>query len=51
MSKGLWLPAVVCVFGALMTGGVVGIIYSFIFALRGNYMYYNKVVKNQNLIV
>ncbi len=47
ISKGLWKSGLVSIVGACLTGGVVAVIYWFIFGARGNYMYYRKVVKRQ----
>lgn len=48
LTKGLWVPALICFVGAIFTGGVVGVIYWFIFGARGNYMFYRKVTRNLN---
>jgi zinc-ribbon domain/Protein of unknown function (DUF2628) len=48
LTKGLWVPALIAFVGALFTGGIVGVIYWFIFGARGNYMYYRKVTRNAN---
>ena len=48
LTKGLWVPALIAFVGAIFTGGIVGLIYGFIFAARGNYMYYRKVTRNVN---
>jgi hypothetical protein len=49
LTKGLWVPALICFVGSIFTGGLVGVIYWFIFGARGNYMYYRKVAQNSNL--
>jgi hypothetical protein len=51
LTKGLWLPAVICIVGALLSGGIVGIVYWFIFGARGNYMLYCKLVKRQDIAI
>jgi hypothetical protein len=48
LTKGLWVPALIAFIGAIFTGGIVGVIYWFIFGARGNYMYYRKVTRNLN---
>lgn len=48
LAKGLWVPALICLIGAAFTGGIVGVVYWFIFGARGNYMYYRKVTRNLN---
>lgn len=50
ISKGLWLSVLVTIIGSMFTGGIVGIIYWFIFVLRGNFMFYNKVVKGKQTL-
>ena len=50
-SKGLWVPATLCIVGSLLSYGIVGIAFWFIFGARGNYMYYCKIVKRQNIAV
>jgi ribosomal protein L40E len=49
LTKGLWLPALICIIGSIFTAGIVGIVYWFAFGLRGNYMYYSKQIKHRNL--
>ena len=46
-TKGLWLSAIVCFVANFFTGGLVGIAYSFIYASRGNLMYYNSYTKDK----
>jgi hypothetical protein len=48
LTKGLWVPALIAFVGSIFTGGLVGLIYWFIFGARGNYMYYRKVTRNLN---
>ena len=50
LYRGLWLPALIAVIGALFTAGIVGVVYWFIFGIRGNLMYYKKVVKGENSV-
>lgn len=47
LSKGLWLPFLICLIGSIFTGGLFGLIYGLIFPIRGNYMYYMHVVKGK----
>lgn len=49
LTKGLWVPALIAFVGAIFTDGLVGVIYWFIFAARGNYMYYCKELKNKDI--
>lgn len=49
LSKGLWLPALICFVGSIFTYGVVGIVYWFIFGARGNYMYYCKLARRRDI--
>ncbi|MHB8753496.1 MAG: DUF2628 domain-containing protein [Candidatus Acidiferrales bacterium] len=48
LAKGLWVPALICVIGSIFTGGIIGVIYWFIFGARGNYMYYRKIDRGVN---
>jgi hypothetical protein len=48
LTKGLWVSALVAFVGAIFTYGIVGVIYWWIFAIRGNYMYYRKIARNEN---
>ncbi len=50
ISKGLWVSCLVCFAAAIVSYGVGGLIYCFIYGFRGNYMYYNKIVKNKQAI-
>lgn len=50
LSKGLWLPALIAIVGSMFTYGIVGLIYCILFAIRGNYMYYNLVAKQKQSI-
>lgn len=49
LIKGCWMPALICIIGSIFTYGIIGVAYWFIFGIRGNYMYYNKVVKKKNI--
>lgn len=51
LTKGLWLPALVDLVLGFMTAGIVFVVYWLIFALRGNYMYYCKFVKNKDIFI
>lgn len=51
ITKGLWLPTVICFVAAICTGGVGGFVYCFLFGARGNYMYYCKQVKQKDIPV
>jgi len=49
LTKGVWVAPLIDIVGASATLGVVGVIYWFIFAIRGNYMYYSYIAKNKQL--
>ena len=51
ISKGLWVPSLICFIGAFVSGGLIAIAYWFIFAARGNYMYYCKQVNGTNIAI
>jgi ribosomal protein L40E len=51
LSKGAWLSAVICLIIAVATGGAVGVIYWFIYGIRGNYIYYCVHQKQYQQIV
>jgi hypothetical protein len=51
LSKGLWVPSLIAIVGALFTGGIVGVIYWFIFGVRGNYMYFAKMVEHRDVAI
>jgi RNA polymerase subunit RPABC4/transcription elongation factor Spt4 len=51
LTKGLWLPTLICFIGAIFTGGIVGVAFWFVFGARGNYMYYCKEIKHRDLPV
>jgi len=49
LTKGLWLPFLVALIVSIMTSGIGGVVYWFIFGARGNYMYYCAKAKNKQL--
>lgn len=49
LTKGVWLSVIICILISVVTGGVGGIIYWFVFGFRGNYMYYARHVKDKQL--
>lgn len=49
LIKGLWLSALIAVLASWLISGLVGLVYCFIFAVRGNYMYYSNSIKNKQL--
>ena len=49
LSKGLWLPSLIAFIGSIFTGGIAGVVYWFVFAFRGNYLYYAKHAKGKDL--
>lgn len=49
LTKGLWLSAVVCIVLNIITSGIASFVYCVIYGFRGNYMYYNKIVKNKQI--
>jgi hypothetical protein len=49
LTKGLWLATIICVIAFVLTYGVAGIVYWFIFGFRGNYMYYCASTKKKQL--
>ena len=51
LTKGCWLSAMVAFAASALTAGVAGVIYWFIFAFRGTYMYYCSYVKNKQCVV
>lgn len=50
LTKGCWLSAVICFILSMITAGVAGVVYWFIFGFRGTYMYYCSYVKNKQCI-
>jgi Double zinc ribbon len=51
LTKGLWLPTLICFVAGFFTGGIVVVGYWFVFGARGNYIYYCKEVKHRDLPV
>lgn len=51
LTKGCWLAAVIAFIVSIITAGVGGVVYWFIFGFRGNFMYYNVHTKNKQLII
>ena len=51
LTKGLWLSAIVSTVLSFITFGIAGVVYWFIYAFRGTYMYYCSYVKNKQIIV
>jgi RNA polymerase subunit RPABC4/transcription elongation factor Spt4 len=51
LTKGVWLASVICIVASIFTCGIAGVIYSFIFGARGEYMYYCAYVKNKQLLI
>jgi hypothetical protein len=49
LTKGAWLSAIIALVVALLTGGVGGVVYWFVFGMRGNYIYYTLHVKKKQL--
>lgn len=51
LTKGCWLAAVVALIASVVTAGVGGVVYWFIFGFRGTYMYYCSYVKHKQMII
>ena len=51
LTKGVWLPVVICIVASIVTGGIAGLVYWIIFAARGNYMYYSAQTKGKQILV
>lgn len=51
LTKGCWLSAIVDLVISMATAGVGGIVYSVIYGIRGNYIYYTHYVKHKQSIV
>jgi len=49
--KGVWLSSIINIVASFLTSGIAGLIYGFIFASRGNFMYYSAYVKKKQLVV
>lgn len=47
MTKGLWPQAILSLFLTMITGGLAGPIFWFVFGFRGNHMFYNKAIKGK----
>lgn len=47
--RGLYLPAIIAIAISFFTAGVGGVIYWFLFGVRGNWMLYNLYRKNRYL--
>lgn len=47
LLRGVWLPSLIGIVGAVFTFGIVGVVYWFVFGLRGNYFYYSAHVKGK----
>ena len=45
------VPSLIAIVGALFTGGLIGVIYWFIFGVRGNYMYFAKMVEHRDIAI
>lgn len=48
-AKGTWLAALISIIGALLTNGVLGVVYWFVFGFRGTYIYYCAHVKRKQI--
>ena len=51
LIKGAWLSAIVCAALSIITAGVAGVFFVFIYGFRGTYIYYCSYVKNKQNIV
>ncbi len=51
LTKGLWLSAIIAVLATILTSGIGGVVYWFIYGLRGNYMYYCKYTRGEQKAV
>lgn len=49
LTKGVWLAPVICFVAAILTWGIGGVVYWFIFGARGNYMYYAAHAKSKQV--
>lgn len=47
LTKGLWVPALVCVVVSVPLGGYPWILFIIYFGVRGNYLYYKRLVKKE----
>jgi hypothetical protein len=50
LTKGLWGIAIAAVLISIVTWGVGGLIFGFYFGARGNWMYYNLIIKQKQLL-
>ncbi len=49
LIKGLWLSAIIAIVIGILTGGIGIIVYWIVFGIRGNYIYYNYVMKDKQI--
>lgn len=49
MTKSLWLSVAICLVAAILTAGLAGVVYWFIYGARGTYMYYSLHVYQKQL--
>ena len=49
LIKGAWLAAIISILGAILTDGILGVVYWFIFGFRGTYIYYSAHVKHKQI--
>lgn len=50
LTKGCWLSAIVCLVICIVTAGIGGVVYWFIYGFRGTYIYYCSYVKGKQCI-
>lgn len=50
LVKGAWLSALICIVISMFTLGVGGIVFWFIYGIRGNYIYYCSRVKGRQQV-
>jgi len=51
LTKGCWLSAIIAFILSIITAGVGGFVWWFIYAFRGTYMYYCSYVKGKQNII
>lgn len=51
LTKGCWMPAIISFVISLITMGIGGVVYWFIYGFRGTYMYYCAYVKDKQCII
>lgn len=51
LVKGCWLSAIMSIVISVVTCGIGGVVYWFIFGFRGNYMYYCARIKKKQCIL